>query len=189
VSLHGSGLLTLRAGKAVFLHQTLLEYLAARHATRDEPARAHAYKALNRPARYWPWTATADIPQGIRRPRWGRRFWMPPSEHADSFVGFLLDIGYAEATEAPLILDPVLKRLVTHGGVEGCAFIARQTQLGTRLPDSITGTAAETLSELAPDGRRNPVGIRPSDEPPLAAAKLPGRAVTDTCWPVTGRGG
>jgi hypothetical protein len=139
----------LRAGEAVFLHRTLLEYLAARHATRDEPARAHAYKALNHPARYWPWTHEADIPEGIRRRRWGGRFWTPPDADADSFVGFLLDIGYTETTEAPLILDPVLKRLVTQGGLAGCTFIARQTQLGTRLPDSITDTAASTLSELA----------------------------------------
>ena len=148
-SLRGSGLLTLRDGRAVFLHQTLLEYLAARHATRDALARGHAYEALNRPVRYWPWTAKARIPRGIRHRRWGHRFWTPPDTDADSFVGFLLDIGYTKATEAPLILDPILKRLATHGGLEGCAFIARQTQLGTRLPDSIIATAASTLSELA----------------------------------------
>ena len=145
-SLRTSGLLTIRAGEAVFLHQTLLEYLAARHATRTDEARARTFKELNRPARYRPGRAQAP---GIRPRIWGRRYWQPPAEHTDSFVGFLIDSGYAKATDSPL--TPFLHRLAAQGGLDGVRFVAGQVQLGTRLPDSIIRTATGTLASLVQD--------------------------------------
>jgi HEAT repeat protein len=147
-SLRSSGLLTVEAGEAVFLHQTLLEYLAARHATHDAAAQARTYKALDRPFRYgWSRTYLPDF----RSPVWGRRYWAPPREDSDSFVGFLIDIGYAEPTESTLALDRFLNRLASRGGLDGCEFIVRQAQLGTRLPKPITRTAVDSLAELSRD--------------------------------------
>ncbi|MFC8090429.1 trypsin-like peptidase domain-containing protein [Streptomyces sp. NPDC057301] len=142
-SLRSSGLLTTRAGEAVFLHQTLLEYLAAWHATRNAAARARAYKALNRPFRKglgtYPWNI------GIRQ---GRKFWLPPTEDSDSFVGFLLDLGQDETTDLPRDLDRLLKHLATRGGIAGGEFIARQARLGTRLPEGVVHAAADNLLKL-----------------------------------------
>ncbi|MEU7061743.1 trypsin-like peptidase domain-containing protein [Streptomyces sp. NPDC046197] len=149
-ALRGSGLLTLRAGEAVFLHQTLLDYLAARYHTRDQHSRLQAYGKLNHPARY----RRGAIEPGVSPRVWGRRFWKPPRKHADSFVGFLIDLGYADATGSTSALDRLLMRLATQGGLEGCEFIARQARQGTWLPQSITRSAAVTLADLAREPRR-----------------------------------
>ena len=54
-SLRRSGLLTVRSGELAFLHETLLEYLAARHATRTPESRAQAIRqAFHHPRRYRP---------------------------------------------------------------------------------------------------------------------------------------
>jgi uncharacterized protein YjeT (DUF2065 family) len=181
--LRSSGLLTVHAGEVVFLHQTLLEYFAAQHATRDAMTRARTYNALSRTARYWPWTDEPDI-----RPRmWGRRFWKPPASDSNhSFLGFLLDLGYAKPTDSTPVLNRLLKRLATRGGFAGSKFIAHQAQLGTRLPNSVTRAAADTLSVLArdpklpprtPSGapvrRGPPVWMRPWHLPGLATRVVP----------------
>ncbi|MDQ0940978.1 hypothetical protein [Streptomyces sp. V1I1] len=55
VSLLRSGLLTVRAGEFVFLHQTLLEYCAARHASPHARAQELDRLLVKRWYRHWPW--------------------------------------------------------------------------------------------------------------------------------------
>ncbi|MGW3038165.1 trypsin-like peptidase domain-containing protein [Streptomyces sp. NPDC001178] len=149
-SLRTSGLLIMRAGEAVFLHQTLLEYLAARHVTRDESTRVQAYKTLFQLARYGPRT---DMPS--LRPRiWGRRFWRSPGWESYMYVGILLELGVANTSNSRLALERLLKRLAGQGGLSGATFISWQKQLGTRLPDSVIQAALGTLSRLARSRRR-----------------------------------
>ncbi|MGW3038379.1 HEAT repeat domain-containing protein [Streptomyces sp. NPDC001178] len=143
-SLRTSCLLTVHAGEAEFLHHTLLEYLAAQHALSDDPARA--YKALDNPERCLP----GFKEPGVKPHIWGRRFWMPPEER-DSYIGFLIDIGYSTSAGPTDVLERLLKRLATQGGLAGAEFIARQVQLGTLLPQVIPQAAADTLCKFAYD--------------------------------------
>ncbi|MER6161684.1 helix-turn-helix domain-containing protein [Streptomyces sp. NPDC001868] len=140
-----SGLLTDRAGELVFLHQTLLEYLAARHATHNARAAARAlHQIFHRPARYW---LFSDAP-GVTRRLWGSRYWKPPEEDA-SDVGFLID---ASQQHNPDACTRHLARLASsRAGLRGCEFIAKQALLGTRLPRNVIGSAADLCVALASD--------------------------------------
>ncbi|GAA2244618.1 trypsin-like peptidase domain-containing protein [Streptomyces indiaensis] len=147
-SVRSSGLVAMHAGQAVFLHQTLVEYLAAWHDTHDVQSRARTYKELSLPAVPTHTGVVSDLWTRIRE---RRRNWKPPSHDSDSYLGFLLDIGQTEADDARPYLERFLTRLATQGGMVGCRFIAGQARLGTYLPPSITQAAADTLShsELA----------------------------------------
>ncbi|MHA5051109.1 NACHT domain-containing protein [Streptomyces sp. SD15] len=123
-SLLHSGLLTVRAGDYAFLHQTLLEYLAARHATRDRPARAQALNDLFTTNRFRPWYWSA----------------MPWNE---SYVGFLLE---AADINAPDVIE-VLRRLVRRGKGPAGMFLAKQARLGTPLPTEIARAAVDALRQ------------------------------------------
>ena len=77
-SLRASGLLIERADDLVFLHQTLLEYLAARHATRDLEAASHTLEQVfHQTARYRRNSYNRDAP-GVRRRLWWSSHWEPP---------------------------------------------------------------------------------------------------------------
>ncbi|KAB1978528.1 NACHT domain-containing protein [Streptomyces triticiradicis] len=137
-----SGLLTTRAGEHVFLHQTLLEHLAARHATRTPQSRAHAlHQAFHLPARLLesrPWDSR-------HRPGDCRRYWKAPADL--SYTGFLLNAAHEGD---PAAATPYLARLASfNGGLEGCAFITAQVQLGTPLPQDVIHAAADVCHDLA----------------------------------------
>lgn len=140
--LRSSGLMTASAGEPVFLHRTLLEYLAARHATHNRRFRALLYRLVL----YEP--GSRNIAELYFRGL-GDVHWRPPPKDADSYVGFLIDLGRDDTKNLPRFL----KHMATKGGIEGCAFLVRQVQLGTYLPEPITQAAADTLSELACDPR------------------------------------
>ncbi|MDQ0310236.1 transcriptional regulator with XRE-family HTH domain [Kitasatospora herbaricolor] len=144
-SLCRSGLLTVRAGEIVFLHQTLMEHLAARHATRDHGSRTRTLHQIFHRPRGYGWLNLA--PGGPRR-QWPHRYWDPPLEHS-SYVGFLLD---AAQEGDPCAATSHLARLVPpHGGLSGCRFIAAQARLGTLLPEEVVDAAADVFAGLARD--------------------------------------
>ncbi|MFE7647486.1 helix-turn-helix domain-containing protein [Streptomyces phaeoluteigriseus] len=160
MSLCNSGLVTDRAGELVFLHQTLLEYLAARHATRDARAAARALRQVfHRPARYWRFS---DAP-GLTRRWWGSRYWKPPAEGA-SDVGFLIDASQEHNLAA---CTRYLARLASsRAGLRGCEFIAEQAQLGTNLPRHVVASAGDLCAALACDPAfryNSPLSVRDPD--------------------------
>ncbi|MFF3331945.1 NACHT domain-containing protein [Streptomyces sp. NPDC002888] len=140
--LHRSGLLTAHAGELVFLHQTLLEHLAARHTAHDDTASERAFHELFEAS----WS---------RRPApWSRKKWSRPQQEP-SYLGFLIDAWRTRGKD----VDRSLRRLATDGGLEGCGFIADLKALGTTLPDGVVDAAVGTLQALARrsdphDGRR-----------------------------------
>ncbi|RKN36779.1 NACHT domain-containing protein [Streptomyces hoynatensis] len=156
-ALRRSGLLTVRAGELVFLHQTLQEYLAARHATHDPHTRDKAvHRAFHHPARYLPsynrgvGLLPPDAP-GVRPRLWLRRYWQPPTSDDGnlSYIGFLLDT----AREFdPHAVDPYLNRLASRrAGLHGCEFIASQVRLGTLIPPDTVRATADLFLSLATD--------------------------------------
>ncbi|MFI7129191.1 helix-turn-helix domain-containing protein [Nonomuraea sp. NPDC050153] len=144
--LRRSGLLILRAGELTFLHQTVLEYLAARHATRDRKATAHALRTLfHRPARY-PWHGRYEAP-GVRPRVWLWRYWQPPPSEESSFAGFLLDLAQQQSPATAL---PRMSRLASaRAGISGCQFIAGQAELGTTLPAPVVQAAIDLCAQWA----------------------------------------
>ncbi|MEU3175503.1 hypothetical protein ABZ657_27535, partial [Streptomyces sp. NPDC007000] len=118
-ALRRSGLLTVRAGELIFLHQTLLEYLAARHVTRGPHTRADALR------------------QALRRPHTDDR----------SYIGFLLDTAHeADPHAAAPYLYRLASR---RAGLHGCEFIASQVHLGTLIPPHTVRATADLLHTLA----------------------------------------
>ncbi|MFL1897547.1 NACHT domain-containing protein [Streptomyces tauricus] len=141
-----SGLLTLRAGEPDFLHQTLLEYLAARHAAGDPHVLAQAlHEIFDRSTTY---RRSTRVPPGVRRRPWHRRwYWNAPGD--PSYVGFLLDLAQDSNPEAA---TPVLVRLASpRSGLQGCRFISAQIQLGTHIPREVVHAAADLCHDLARD--------------------------------------
>ena len=139
--LRQSGLLTVSAGRYNFLHPTLLEYLAARHATRNPQTPLR--DVFRQPRRYMP---GIEIP-GLKPQMRFRRYWAPPREEP-SYVGFLLDAVHERDRAAG---TQFLNRLATRGGLYGCNFIADQARMGTHLPTNVTHTAADLLHTLTRD--------------------------------------
>ncbi|MFE5300662.1 NACHT domain-containing protein [Streptomyces sp. NPDC056632] len=140
-ALRRSGLLTLRGTEFVFLHQTFLEYLAARHA--KETLAQTISTRLRFEVVKWPperGASIADLP--VER----RMAWVPPPFQS-SYLGFLIDLAYE---------DPGMNRLLMRwatDALDGCEFITRQVHLGTRLSSGVTDAAASTLDALARDTR------------------------------------
>ncbi|MFI9798918.1 trypsin-like peptidase domain-containing protein [Streptomyces sp. NPDC052302] len=120
-TLRRSGLFTERGGDLVFIHQTLLEFLAAQRIAED-PRRAD--------------TELRDI-----FGRWGRR---PPPEwrRHDSFTRFLM----AAVTDRPL-LSRALWRCGT--GWEGARFIAELVADGIQVAPKSMRRCADTLAAAA----------------------------------------
>jgi hypothetical protein len=136
--------MTTHAGELVFLHQTLLEYLAARHACRSPASRARTLeKAFTHVRWQWPWSADA---LGSHRRLTPRRLLIPPHGDDSSYIGFLIDVAQEQDLEAT---GPYLQRLAADGNIEGCRFLAEQAQLGTTIPTSAARAAAESCALLA----------------------------------------
>ncbi|MFE9427699.1 NACHT domain-containing protein [Kitasatospora sp. NPDC006697] len=133
--LRGSGLLVKRAADYIFLHQTLLEYLAARHVVKEAMA--------------------SENPAGvIRQMGWGRGSWWPSDDY--SFAGFLID-AWAGQDFTPVAR--ALRRLAARRGLKGRQFIAGQVELGTVLPPEVIEQAVAGLRRLVHQAHsfRNPL--------------------------------
>lgn len=140
-----SGLLADEAGELVFLHHTLMEYLAARHYVRDRKTGSQALQRLfPPPRRYWPFFYLLGIPPRL----WFRRYWEPPTGQV-SYAGFLLDV---LAEEDPDIRSAELDRLAARGGLDGWTFIVELSLLGTTLPHDAYRKAITGLRDLATQG-------------------------------------
>ncbi|MEU3888690.1 helix-turn-helix domain-containing protein [Streptomyces sp. NPDC029041] len=153
-ALRRSGLLVAPAGDLVFLHQTLLEYLAARHIMRDRATGVRAVRRIfNRSDVYDP---SVDLGGGLPgiQAVWGRRYWNKPTEDP-SYVGFLLDAAHDNG----FTLRPSpLRRLAARGGLSGCQYIVALHRLGTVLSGDVRNTTTRRLHDLVHD----PTISRPS---------------------------
>ncbi|MFD8723872.1 NACHT domain-containing protein [Streptomyces sp. NPDC059629] len=127
--LRPTGLLTQHADDFHFLHQTLREYHAARHATWAQQARTQLLHTL-----FPPHQITAD------------GGWKPPNLDS-SYLGFLLDQLLArQGTAGPTFQR--LDELARRGGGQACSFFSAQVRLGTAFP---TAQAADWLTRFADD--------------------------------------
>ncbi|MER6113570.1 helix-turn-helix domain-containing protein [Streptomyces hirsutus] len=128
-SLRRSGLLTPRASGLVFLHQTLLEYLAVRHDTRDRAAcRRAVRRAFGSPLLWW-----------LRRRGAFRDEY--------SFLGFLMDAAEGNGFDTARSLRRMAKSLT------GARFMAAQAALGTQISGAISCIAADTIAAAITDPR------------------------------------
>jgi hypothetical protein len=143
--LRRSGLLDFRGGDFTFLHQTLLDFLAARAAL-DRAGALAAMLAVVPPPQSRSPAAGSRRRRTTERARSNR--WRPPVEDA-SYLGFLLDPG---AHDDPLAsrfdLDGALLELAEHGGLAGCQFLTAQIALHTALPDAVRQRTQQELAEL-----------------------------------------
>ncbi|MEU1466041.1 helix-turn-helix domain-containing protein [Streptomyces sp. NPDC005727] len=128
-SLRRSGLLTPRAGDLVFLHQTLLEYLAVRHDTRDRAACRRAVRGAFGSPLLW----------------WLRRHWAFRDEY--SFLGFLMDAAEGNG----FITARALRRMAK--SPTGARFMAAQAALGTQISGAVSRIAADTIVAAITDPR------------------------------------
>ncbi|MEV0400077.1 NACHT domain-containing protein [Actinoallomurus sp. NPDC050550] len=127
-ALRRSGLLDIRRGDFELLHQTLADYLIARHHL-DRMRTIREIFALRRHRRYVHWSAPRQDP---------------------SLLGFVLDPGtWGQADETlPADLEQAALELVTSGRLEGCRFLAAQRRLGTGLPPSVVAKMREVVEHL-----------------------------------------
>ncbi|MGW3668154.1 NACHT domain-containing protein [Streptomyces sp. NPDC005141] len=114
--LRPTGILTQRADDFDFLHQTLLEYHAARHATRDEQSRTRLLNDL---------IASPNVPAGGR---------LEPPDLDHSYLGFLLDGLLVPQDCITAETTQYLEELTAHGGVKVCRMLTTQVFLRTNLP-------------------------------------------------------
>ncbi|GAA5768153.1 hypothetical protein Aros01_04661 [Streptosporangium roseum] len=137
--LRATGLLADQADDVAFVHRTLLEYHAARHATRDEQARDRLLRTLF-PARRlrdrfaWP---------GRRAPDGDR--WHP-LDLDPSHLGFLLDGLLVPGDRIAAATVRALEDLLAPAGMAGYYLLKAQVQLGSALPPQ---TTARWLSAFA----------------------------------------
>ncbi|RVU14594.1 XRE family transcriptional regulator [Streptomyces antnestii] len=128
-SLRRSGLLSWRADDLVFLHHTLLEFLAARHTVRDAEISAKVF---------------ADLFEHRWQPTGADKPWDPPETEETSYLGFVLD-AWSDTDKAAEVTS-ALHRIAAHGGFSGRHFLVNQAVQGTSLPDSVRSTLASTLA-------------------------------------------
>ncbi|MFF0706436.1 NACHT domain-containing protein [Streptomyces tendae] len=128
--LRHTGLLVHHADGLNFPHQTLLEYRAARYATRDKQARTQLLQTLV--------TSSKTSPDG--------RFEPPALE--PSYLGFLLDGLLAPQDRITAETIQFVEELTAQGGFSACRFLTTQVQLRTNLPP---GPTAARLARLADD--------------------------------------
>jgi hypothetical protein len=114
--LRPTGILTQRGDDFDFLHQTLLEYHAARHATHDEQARAQFLHDL---------IASPNAPADGR---------LKPPDLDDSYLGFLLDGLLTPHDQIADQTTQYVEELTAHGGQWVCRFLTTQVFLRTNLP-------------------------------------------------------
>ncbi|MFE7111909.1 NACHT domain-containing protein [Streptomyces sp. NPDC057575] len=127
--LRPTGLLAQRGEDFVFLHQTLLEYHAARHATRDEQARTELLRGL---------VASSNVP--------GTRHREPPGLEP-SYLGFLLDGLLAPGDQIAEQTTQYLDELTAPVTGETCRFLATQVELGTNLAPGLTAPRLIAFAE------------------------------------------
>ncbi|MFD7835497.1 NACHT domain-containing protein [Streptomyces sp. NPDC059761] len=140
--LRPTGVLSERAGDFDFLHHSLLEYHAARHATRDEAARARVLEVLF--------------------PRWGTtaaRYWQPPRLEP-SYLGFLLDGLLNPGDTLADATAQALDEIAVLGGDATLSFLTAQVGLRTCLPPHATALKLARFAERSPmiDGRARAAG-------------------------------
>jgi hypothetical protein len=133
--LRTTGLLVERGGDFHFLHQTFLEHHAARHATRDDRARAQVLHDLFR---------GRSSPSGD---------WAPP-DLSLSHLGFLLDGLLLPGDRLAAETVGRLKDITSRGGGVAHTFFLGQVQLRTSFPadyvaDTLTRLAGGTVSDRA----------------------------------------
>ncbi|MGW1527912.1 NACHT domain-containing protein [Streptomyces sp. NPDC002159] len=124
--LRPTGLLAQHGDDFDFLHQTLLEYHAARYATRDEQSSTQVLQAL--------FPSASDTEN-----------WEPP-DLAPSYMGFLLDRLLSTENAAGAATAQALQRELARGGTAACQFLTQQVRLTTKLPRQAT---AEQLTRFA----------------------------------------
>ncbi|MER6144942.1 hypothetical protein ABT174_33745 [Streptomyces sparsogenes] len=136
--LRPTGILAQRADDFDFLHQTLLEYHAARHATRDEQARTQLLHDL---------IASPSTPADGR---------LEPPALDDSYLGFLLDGLLAPQDRITAETAEYVEEITAHGiGAGGgaaeraCRFLTTQVELRTSLPPVPTTAQLARLADGA----------------------------------------
>lgn len=132
--LRRSGLMAPRGADLDFLHLTLQDFLAARHAVRDGQERARLlHEALR-----------------LRRTVAAARYWRPPPAEQLSYFGFVLDPGDRDAADA----GPAIERLLgsRHARLAVCRLLADLSQLGVALPQPAKQQALALLRESAAGG-------------------------------------
>ncbi|MFD5814805.1 hypothetical protein [Streptomyces sp. NPDC127038] len=121
--LRPTGLLVQRGHDLDFLHQTVTEYLAVRHAGRDEQARAQLLDDL--------------LPND-----WFPRYFGPDP----SYFGFVLDA--LLSSPGPIGTETASRLATVTDHPEACGFLVRQVRLRTNLPPEAT---AGQLARYAAD--------------------------------------
>jgi len=126
--LRRTGLFTIRAREYTFAHQTLQEYLAARHALTSNTVTMNLERSL-------------DLARAVQ---YGPRGWLEPSPQRTSYIAFLVNLAPDEA-------DISLAQLARQGGIRGCTYIAKIAAFGDPLPDVTLKLAATQLRGAAID--------------------------------------
>jgi HEAT repeat protein len=140
-SLRRSGLLTTQDDDLVFLHQTLLEYLAARHHMDDPHTGKKALRdVFHQRSKYRP--AGSVVARML--PVSGRKYWGLP-EGELSYVGFLLD----GAHHSGLTTGVRYLRRLTRGPSPRLEIMVDLHGLGTTIPNDVLRTTADRLHRLA----------------------------------------
>ncbi|MFE0733231.1 NACHT domain-containing protein [Streptomyces antibioticus] len=121
--LRPTGLLIERGDDFDFLHQTFLEYHAARHATHSAQGRAQLLDQLFPP---------------------GRQIRIPAPE--PSYLGFLLDALFSSPDTIAAQTISRIEALTHQGGKRACDFLTEQVALRTGLP---TKPTARQLTHFA----------------------------------------
>ncbi|MFF3878907.1 NACHT domain-containing protein [Streptomyces sp. NPDC001978] len=128
--LRPTGLLTEHGDDFHFLHQTFLEYHAARHATRNEKTRAELLDELFPP---------------------GQKPQVPAIE--PSYLGFLLDALLTCPGGVAAETTNRIEALTRHGGKRACDFLVQQVDLRTNLPSAPTAAQLNRFTtDTALDG-------------------------------------
>ncbi|WP_369147891.1 NACHT domain-containing NTPase [Streptomyces sp. R44] len=127
--LRPTGLLAERAGDFHFLHQTLLEYHAARHATRDVRARAELHTRLfpRRPISAADDAAPSPVPVSPVSPV--QLLALDPS-----YLGFLLNGLLAPGDRVAADTVRALDELAAHAPLAGLRLLTDQLKMRTGLP-------------------------------------------------------
>ncbi|WP_406384600.1 NACHT domain-containing protein [Streptomyces sp. NBC_01618] len=131
-----TGLLTQRGHDLDFLHQTVTEYLAARHATRDDQELLHKL-----------------FPPRPRQPQ------APALE--PSYLGFLLDALLASPDPVPARTTRRLEAFINRGKRDACRFLINQVNLRTNLPPELS---ARQLARFATSTAYSPRRVREEED-------------------------
>jgi transcriptional regulator with XRE-family HTH domain len=143
-ALRGTGLLTDQAGDLVFLHQTLLEYFAARYALREPESARVALREAFHQLRQRDNVRRIASRLGASAPL---RIHERSPKNDPSFVGFLVDLAQ---TSHRADTTRHLRHLASRSaGPDGWRFIAELSKLGTAAPPEVLTAAAGNLYRRA----------------------------------------